>query len=341
MNVGGRAPRFLFGAVATGLALAAMGQPAFQLPTANQALFEPGGEERFFVGTVGRGWESGTFGCVRSEGRQFHEGLDIRPLHRDKRGEATDPVLASADGTVAYLNRKAGLSNYGIYVVLRHQVEGLEVFTLYAHLREARADLVPGAPVRAGDPIGILGRTANTREGIGKDRAHVHFEINFFLNDRFAEWHQRNLPGQRNDHGNWNGRNLLGLDPRALLLAQRELGDRFRLVTFVQQQPELCRVQVRATDFPWLRRYAPLLLRNPRAEREGVAGYELGLNCVGIPVRVIPRAEGELRSRAPVQLVGVNRAEADRQPCQSLVARDGDRWRLTRAGEQMISLLTY
>jgi hypothetical protein len=37
----------------------------------------------------------------------------------------------------------------------------------------------------------------------------------------------------------------------------------------------------------------------------------------------------------------VNRAEADRQPCQSLVARDGDRWRLTRAGEQLISLLTY
>jgi len=40
----------------------------FQLPTANRALFDKGGEERFFVGTVGKPWTSGCFGCVRSEG---------------------------------------------------------------------------------------------------------------------------------------------------------------------------------------------------------------------------------------------------------------------------------
>ena len=33
-----------------------------QLPTANHALFEKGGEERFFVGTVGKPWTTGTFG---------------------------------------------------------------------------------------------------------------------------------------------------------------------------------------------------------------------------------------------------------------------------------------
>src|SRR5438105_14916134 len=32
----------------------------FQLPTANRALFEKGGEERFFVGTVGKSLTSGT-----------------------------------------------------------------------------------------------------------------------------------------------------------------------------------------------------------------------------------------------------------------------------------------
>src|SRR3982750_3894665 len=56
----------------------------FQLPTANHALFEKGGEERFFVGTVGKPWTTGTFGCVRSDGHQLHEGLDIRSLQRDK-----------------------------------------------------------------------------------------------------------------------------------------------------------------------------------------------------------------------------------------------------------------
>src|SRR4249920_2888795 len=85
----------------------------FHLPTANRALFEPGGEERFFVGTVGKPWMSGTFGCVRSEGWQIHEGLDIRCLQRDKHGEPTDPVMATADGEVAYMNRKPSLSNYG------------------------------------------------------------------------------------------------------------------------------------------------------------------------------------------------------------------------------------
>ncbi|HWH71271.1 MAG TPA: M23 family metallopeptidase, partial [Candidatus Sulfotelmatobacter sp.] len=124
-------------------ALGLSAQP-FQLPTANHALFEKGGAERFFVGTVGKPWMTGTFGCVRSEGWQVHEGLDIRCLQRDKHGEPTDPVLAAADGTVAYISTRAGLSNYGKYLVIRHQVEGLEVYSLYAHLSEIRSDLRVG-----------------------------------------------------------------------------------------------------------------------------------------------------------------------------------------------------
>ena len=137
------------------------------MPTGNRALFDAdGGGERFFVPTVGKTWVTGTFGCVRSDGRQLHEGLDIRCLQRDKRGEATDPVLASADGTVAYVNRKASLSNYGNYIVLRHQIDGIEIYSTYGHLREIGADLKPGSVVKSGEPIGIMGRTANTREGM-------------------------------------------------------------------------------------------------------------------------------------------------------------------------------
>ena len=99
----------------------------FQLPTANRALFEPAGEEKFFVGTVGKTWTSGCYGCVRSDGWQMHEGLDIRCLQRDKHGEPTDPVLASADGTVVYISTKPSLSNYGNYLVVCHQVEDLEI----------------------------------------------------------------------------------------------------------------------------------------------------------------------------------------------------------------------
>src|SRR6266496_5845507 len=124
--------------------------PSFQLPTANHTLFERGQEEKFLVGTVGKPWTSGGFGCVRTEGWQMHEGLDIKCLQRDAHGEPADPVSAAADGTVAYINTRSSLSNYGNYIVLRHEIDGLEVYTLYAHLHEARPGLKAGQPVKAG-----------------------------------------------------------------------------------------------------------------------------------------------------------------------------------------------
>ncbi len=315
---------------------------SFHLPTSNHALFEAdGGGERFFVPTVGKTWITGTFGGVRSDGRQLHEGLDIRCLQRDKRGESTDPVLATADGTVAYVNRKASLSNFGNYIVLRHEIDGIEIYSTYAHLREVGADLKPGAAVKSSAPIGILGRTANTREGIAKERAHVHFELNLFVNDRFPAWYKKNFPGQRNDHGVWNGQNLLGLDPRAILLEQQRLGAKFNLAQFIQNQTELCRVVVRATNFPWLKRYAALVRANPLAQTEGVAGYEIALNFNGVPCELIPRAASELKGKAKFQLLSVNEAEAKKNPCRRLVTQRGSRWELAPHGINALELLTY
>ena len=313
----------------------------FQLPTANRALFEKGGEEKFFVGTAGKSWESGTFGGVRSSGYQLHEGLDIRCLQRDKRGEPTDPVMASADGTVTYINRRPSLSNYGNYIILRHRIDGIEVYTTYAHLHEVRPELREGSNVKAGETIGIMGRTANTHEGISKERAHVHFEINLVINDRFAEWHRKNLPGQRNDHGNWNGQALRGLDPRLILLAQQKEGARFSLASFIKSQTELCRVQVRDPNFSWLNRYPALITKNPVAEKDGIAGYELVLNYVGVPYQVIPRAASELKSKSRVFLLSVNAAEQQKNPCGKLVTQRRGRWELANNGVNLISLLTF
>ena len=313
----------------------------FRLPTANHALFEPGGEEKFYVPTVGKTWTSGCFGCVRTDGRQLHEGLDIRCLQRDQRGEPTDPVMATADGTVAYINRKSSLSNYGNYLVLRHQIDGVEIYSTYAHLREIRDDLQIGQPVKAGESVGVLGRTANTREGISKERAHVHFELNVYVNDRFPAWFKKNYPGQKNDHGQWNGQNLLGLDPRAILLEQHRLGKNFSLLKYLQGETELCRVMVRATDFPWLKRYALLVRANPKATAEGVAGYEIALNFNGIAVALIPRAASEIPGKGKFQLLSVNEAEQKRNPCRKLVTQRGNRWELASAGLRALELLTY
>jgi len=242
---------------------------------------------------------------------------------------------------VAYINRRPSLSNYGNYIILRHQIDGIEVFTTYAHMHEVRTDLREGTSVKAGEAIGIMGRTANTHEGISKDRAHVHFEIDLVVSDRYAEWHHKNLPGQRNDHGNWNGQNLRGLDPRLILLAQQRDGAHFSLARFIKNQTELCRVQVRDTNFPWLRRYPSLITKNPVAEKEGIAGYELVLNYVGVPFQVIPRAASELKSKSRAYLLSVNAAEQQKNPCCKLVTQRRGRWEFANNGVNLISLLTF
>jgi len=314
----------------------------FQLPTTNRALFEPGGEERFFVGTVGKPWTSGMFGCVRTEGWQMHEGLDIRCLQRDKRREPIDPVLASADGTIAYVSTRPSLSNYGNYVVLRHEIEGIEIHTLYAHLREVRAGLASGQAVKAGEAIAVLGRTSNTREGISRERAHVHFEIDFVLSGRFPEWFRKTHPAQRNDHGAWNGQNLIGLDPRLLLLAQQKQGATFSLVEFIRAETELCRVLVSDPQLAWARRHPMLFKPNPVAEKDGIAGYELALNFNGLPFEIIPRAASEIRSKSKFFLLSVNAAEQKSRPCRRLVAKDkSGRWQLDTRGRQLLELLTF
>lgn len=88
------------------------------------------------------------------------------------------PVLAAADGIVIYAGNDAAiqfgpyLNYYGNLVVIAHNllsVEGLPVFTLYAHLE--RVDVAAGDLVSTGDVIGVVGAT-----GIALG-PHLHFEV--------------------------------------------------------------------------------------------------------------------------------------------------------------------
>lgn len=330
----------IYGIVALTVSPALKAQP-FALPTANRAVLEADSGAKAFAPTPGRDWISGTFGCVRTDGHQFHEGIDILTVARDRKGEPTDPVLAAADGTVVYANRKSGLSNYGNYIVVEHVIEGLPVYTLYAHLREVGDAIKPGKKVKSGEQIGILGHTSNTRQAITKDRAHLHFEVNLFLSDRFEAWHKKFMAGTRNDHGMWNGQNMAGIDPWQIFLAQRKEGARFSLLRFIQSQPELCRVIVRDKDLAFAKRYAALIERNAKAEKEGVAGYEIALTCHGSPTRLIPRAESELRSKARINILGVNPPVFAGCPCSKLLTKSGSSWSFTAKGDRLMSLLTY
>ena len=311
-----------------------------QFPTPNRRLLERGMEEQFFVGTVGKPWPSGNFGCVRSDGRQMHEGLDIRAVQRDRRGEPTDPIYAVADGIVAYVNRRAGLSNYGLYLILKHRIDGLEIYSLYAHLSEIAPGLAQGRSVQTGQVLGIMGRTANTSQGISRDRAHLHFELNFLVNEQFDAWHRSRLKGARNDHGTWNGQNLLAIDPVPILKESAKKGVDYSLLDFVRDQTELFRVQVRETDFPWARRY-PQLIHRQRQAKSPTAGYEIVFNFNGIPFELIPLSASQLKSSSRVHLVRVNTQEHSRRPCRNLVRKAGKEWQLSDSGERLLDLLLY
>ena len=333
---------FSTAALSMGIGASLLAQQPFQFPTANHALYEIGNELKFFAPTApDKPWTTGSFGCVRTDGRQMHEGLDIRCLQRDRHGEPTDAVMATADGTVVYFSTKSALSNYGRYIVIRHVIEGVEIYSLYAHLSEIQPGLKIGQPVRAGEVIATMGRSSNTSETITKDRAHVHFELNVFVNEGFASWYKRIFPNQRNDHGIWNGQNLNGLDAREILLAEHNPAATFSLLNFIRGQTELCRVFVRATNFLYLKRYPMLVLSNPTAQREGVAGYEIALNYNGVAFALMPRAASEIHGQGRFQLLSVNEADEKANPCRHLVVKRGSHWQLTDNGIRELEMLTY
>jgi hypothetical protein len=126
-----------------------------------------------------------------------------------------------------------------------------------------------------------------------------------------------------------------------LFREQARLGANFSLAQFIQGRPVMARVAVFDTSIPWVKRYPQLIQRNPIAEREGVAGYELGLTFNGLPARVLPRSASELKSNAKVRILDVNLSEWQRHPCGKLVVRQGATWTLLPHGQELIDLLTF
>ena len=98
---------------------------------------------------------------------------------------------------------------------------------------------------------------------------------------------------------------------------------------------------MRKTNFPWVKRYAALVRSNPRAAKDGVAGYEIALNFNGVAFDLIPRAASEIKARAAFQVISVNDTEYHKNPARRLVAKTGDHWQLTSHGFNLLELLTY
>ena len=297
-----------------------------QWPTPNPAWEQGKGYEAWAQPTVSGDPESGLFGCIRSNGRQFHEGLDIRPVSRDARGEPTDKIFAAMAGVVRHVNGLAGESNYGRYIVIEHPGVTPAVYTLYAHLSKIEPGIVPGTSVKAGQVIATMGHTGGGGT-IPRDRAHMHFEIGLKVTDDFQSWYNWKKFGSTNEQGAWNGMNLMGIDPFDFMREWRaHKVDNFQ--QYFDRLRTIVKVRVATNRTPdFIQRY-PALLRKP-LPIGFVSGWEIDCNSTGLPFAWTPLTAVEVAGMRPnsVQIVSVEDAVVRAYRCKSLVKKQGSSYK--------------
>lgn len=283
--------------------------------------------------------ESALFGCVRNDGRRFHEAVDIAPVQPRKKGEATDPVLAIHDGVVKHISTVSGNSSYGRYVVLEHPGLDLQVYSLYAHLSKVRSDLAVGQVVKAGERIGTMGRSAGGYT-IPRSRAHLHLEIGLRLSDDFDEWYRRQAYTTPNQHGNYNGMNLTGWDPVDYYEAWASGRARSPLQYLEQLQPAVM-VHVRTQRRPdFAGRYPELVL--PGCPPEAQAGWEVLLSPWGLPLSLKPLADNELRGATQageISVVGIDREALGAFSCRRIIEEKNGKVSLGSGGAMVLEML--
>lgn len=284
---------FLFGLIAPAVGLSVHAQPLrLILPTDNDALLYGDGPaffqytNRYFNGVRSRPWEGGQYGFVRNAKyagdeivyTRFHEGVDIKPLYRDRRGEPLDEVRAIDEGKVVYANPNARASSYGKYVVVEHWWSGSPFYSLYAHLGSVHVRA--GQYVRQGDQLGVVGYTGR---GIDRTRAHLHFEINMLLNQDYDDWNRRYNRRAGNPHGRYNGLNLAGINVAELYLALQNNPD-LTIRQFLSREEAFFTVRIPNDHLP------DLLYRYPWLADEHfdphARSLEIGFTASGLPVRI-------------------------------------------------------
>ncbi|PTX91126.1 M23 family metallopeptidase [Opitutus sp. ER46] len=267
---------------------------------------------------------SGGFGGVRSGGNQFHEGIDIACVARDRRGEPKDDVYAALDGVVRHISVHPGNSSYGRYVVLEHPEQSPAVYSLYAHLSRIAPGLKVGDQVKAGTVLGTLGYSAE--RPFPRDRAHLHFEFGLMVTQRFQRWYDLKGYGSRNEHGVWNGMNLMGIDPLAVFNDWRAGRVNNMHDVFARQVPAV-RLRIGTPLTPdFITRY-PALLTRPMPLGP-IGGWEITFNWTGIPYAWTPLSATEALGlpRDKPLIMEVDAGIEKRERSKALVAQRRGQW---------------
>ena len=261
---------------------------------------------------------------------RFHEGIDIRPMQRDARGEPLDAVRAIADGTVVYTNVVSGYSNYGRYVVVEHRWDGSSYYSVYAHLASIMAKA--GAKVNRGDQLGVMGHTG---DGLDQARAHVHLELNLLLSRRFESWYDNFIKNEPNHHGIYSGINLAGLDIARLYLALQNRPT-LTIPEFLAGEEIFYKVTLPASrNFELPQRYPWLLRGSPGAS---AAAWEVSFNRAGVPLKVEPATQAVT---SPVLSYVKKGGGSYSGQTRDILGGSGANARLSESGQRLMRLLIW
>lgn len=293
-------------------------------PTPNTAYVEGRPIEEYIQPTASGDPQSGLFGCVRSGGFQFHEGIDLKPIRPRVRGEPTDEVCATMDGVVRHIATKAGQSSFGRYIVLEHPGATPAFYSLYAHLSAIQPGLKEGDTVKRGQQIGTMGRSAGGYS-IPKDRAHLHFEMGLVATETFQPWYDRQQFGSPNYHASWNGMNLMGFDPRGFFDAFRakQIND---IGEYLATLPVTVKVRVASIRTPDFATRYPALVKGELPPGSLLGGWEIDCYWTGLPLALRPLSVVDVAGQRPnsVQVLEVNHDEVVTHRAIKLVQGRGD-----------------
>ena len=308
--------RFIALAAAFSALNCAFGAFSLMWPTESRAFLNGESYEAFIQPTLGNAPSSGLFGDVRNGGYRFHEGIDIKPARRDRKGEPLDDVYAAMPGTVMLANNVPSASGYGRYVVLEHKNCDVALYTLYAHLKEIDPAVKAGARVDAGSRLGQMGRSAEYK--IAKEAAHLHFEIGLRYGNNFQKWYDLQKFGSKNHFGNFNGMNLQGLDPLDFMRAAREGRLKNGIANYILSRKTAFVVRYYNPKTPdFALRYMKL------ADFTGSGlGWDIHFTWFGLPKKIERIKNPDTgRTKGDIELVYVDESEIGRK-CRVFVKKD-------------------
>ena len=296
-----------------------VGQAQFKLswPTPNPAFVSGLGFSSFLQKTgPDKDFSSGAFGCVRNNGYKFHEGIDLFPIKREKNGEPSDSVFSAMSGTVVYINHKSSESSYGKYLVLEHPDHSPSLYSLYAHLNTFRDDLCVGSKVEVAEVLGKMGNSSSFK--IPQSRAHLHFEIGFRLSQEFDTWYNRKSFKTPNKHGNYNGFNLVGIDPLPFF-KHYQTGKMTTPEDFIKQLPEIVKLRVMSNSPPSILKLNPSLCTTNIIDQQ-TQSWICSFGPYGIPLSFTPSNE---QFSDKLKIISFNEKH-QQQNCRKLVENKGN-----------------